>query len=391
METTHEGVEIVQAEIVEPLARRDEQLRQFQLIVGGAVDQALDERDKREADERSKTEATPESRARAWSVTPENTRVGYLRDFARFVEWCAERGERVGTPLKPKDDADAIERASEIEAAFAPATAALVVSYVLDMDKRGKAITTIGRAAAAIGAIHYRFGHKKPTRSERVRDELSYLRKKQKHQPKRAKALELEHVLQVMALFEPRDTLHKLRNAALFATWINFGLRRVEIHKLRREHVSIEWSKKLKERALTLTIHESKTDQEAKGATLAVGGREARSLCALRAVEDWLAATDEQQKGDSPLFPKMRGEVVYPAPMSLRTLDLLVKRVAKKADLEGSFSTHSLRAGCATSLYSLGVEESAISRHLRHKSVTVTRIYDRPSNQLGRDPFRGKL
>ena len=95
--------------------------------------------------------------------------------------------------------------------------------------------------------------------------------------------------------------------------------------------------------------------------------------------------------GDGPLFPKMRDEVVYPEPMSLRTLDLLVKRVAKKADLEGSFSTHSLRAGCATSLYSLGVKESAISRHLRHKSVTVTRIYDRPSNQLGRDPFRGKL
>ena len=320
-----------------------------------------------------------------------NTRIGYQRDWQRFVEWCAERGTVVGILLEPRDDADAIARASEIEASFAPATPALVVDYILDLDKRSKAITTIGRAAAAIGTMHARFGHKKPTRSERVRDELSYLRKKQKHQPKRAKALELDHVLQVMELFEPRDTIHKLRDAALFAVWINFGLRRVEIHKLRREHVSIEWSKKLKERALTLTVHESKTDQEAKGATLTVGAREARSLCALRAVEDWLAATDERQKGDSPLFPKMRGEVIYPEPMSLRTLDLLVKRVAKKADLEGSFSTHSLRAGCATSLYSLGVEESAISRHLRHKSVTVTRIYDRPSNQLGRDPFRGKL
>jgi len=64
--------------------------------------------------------------------------------------------------------------------------------------------------------------------------------------------------------------------------------------------VSIEWSKQLKERALALTIHESKTDQEAKGKTLAVGAREVRELCALRAVEDWLAATDDQQKEDSP-------------------------------------------------------------------------------------------
>ena len=79
-----------------------------------------------------------------------------------------------------------------------------------------------------------------------------------------------------------------------------------------------------------------------------------------------------------------------PSKIGLRTLDLLVKRVATQANLEGSFSTHSIRAGTATSLYSLGVEESEISRHLRHKSVTVTRIYDRPSNQLERDPFRSR-
>jgi integrase len=172
--------------------------------------------------------------------------------------------------------------------------------------------------------------------------------------------------------------------------WANFGLRRVEIHKAKREDVSIEWSKKLQERAFTLTIPESKTDQEAKGEAITIGAREVRWFCALRAVEDWLAATDGAPD-DGPLFPKMRGEVIYPEPMSLRTLDLLVKRVAKKANLEAEFSTHSLRAGCATTLYSLGVEESVISRHLRHKSIAVTRIYDRPSNQLERDPFRGKL
>jgi hypothetical protein len=224
MDTTHEGVEIVQAEIVAPseaaLAvvpeRERRALAVVKTMVGEAVKEALDERETREAAERAESEATPESRARAWSVTPENTRTGYLRDFARFVAWCAERGERVGIPLEPKDDADAIERASEVEAAFVPATAALVVDYILDMDKRGKAITTIGRAAAAIGTMHARFGHKKPTRSERVRDEISYLRKKQKHQPKRAKALELDHMSRVMELFEPRDSIHKLRDAALF-------------------------------------------------------------------------------------------------------------------------------------------------------------------------------
>jgi len=239
--------------------------------------------------------------------------------------------------------------------------------------------------------MHARYGHKKPTRSERVRDELSYLRKKQKRSPKRATAMELDHLLQVMALFEPRDTLHRLRDAAIFATWWNFGLRRVEVSKLRREHVGIEWSKKTKERALSLLIHQSKTDQLGEGKTLTIGVREMRELCALRAVEDWLAATEDQLDDDAPLFPKMRGEVIYDAPMSLKTLDLLVKRVAKRANLEASFSTHSLRAGCATSLGSLGVELSRIQEHLRHESSKTTRIYIRPSDGLDRDPFRSKL
>ena len=110
-----------------------------------------------------------------------------------------------------------------------------------------------------------------------------------------------------------------------------------------------------------------------------------------RAVEDWLAATDDQLEPGDPLFPKMRGEVIYPEPMSLRTLDLLVKRVAKRANLEAEFSTHSRRAGCATSLGSLGVELSRIQEHLRHESSKTTRIYIRPSDGLDRDPLRKRL
>ena len=87
----------------------------------------------------------------------------------------------------------------------------------------------------------------------------------------------------------------------------------------------------------------------------------------------------------------MNGETVTSEPMTLRALDLWVKRVAKKAQLDGSFSTHSVRAGTATSLYSMDVNETQIQNHLRHKSATTTRCYDRPSNQVTRDPFRKKL
>ena len=83
--------------------------------------------------------------------------------------------------------------------------------------------------------------------------------------------------------------------------------------------------------------------------------------------------------------------MLYPEPVSLRGLDLLIKRVAKQAKLDGSFSTHSVRAGCATTLYGLAVDETHIMKHLRHKDAKTTRIYDRPSNQVSRDPFRKRL
>jgi integrase len=83
--------------------------------------------------------------------------------------------------------------------------------------------------------------------------------------------------------------------------------------------------------------------------------------------------------------------VAYPSGTASNRTEEGFASIAKQAGLEESFSTHSPRGGGATALYSLGVEESAISRHLRHKSATTTRVCDRPSNQLEHDPFRSKL
>jgi site-specific recombinase XerD len=118
---------------------------------------------------------------------------------------------------------------------------------------------------------------------------------------------------------------------------------------------------------------------------------DAPTLCAVRAVRTWLDATEGKLGPGDPLFCKMRGSVVYREPMSLRTLDLLIKRIAKQAGLEGAFSTHSLRAGFATSAKSLGGDPYRIQQHLRHESMKTTKIYFRAEDELEDDPLMGKL
>ena len=57
----------------------------------------------------------------------------------------------------------------------------------------------------------------------------------------------------------------------------------------------------------------------------------------------------------------------------------LVKRLARRARLEGDFSGHSLRAGFATSAAAAKASLDAIARTTRHKSLSVLMGYVRPA------------
>ncbi len=114
-------------------------------------------------------------------------------------------------------------------------------------------------------------------------------------------------------------------------------------------------------------------------------------MCA-GAVQAWLEATACELGQGDPLFPRIRRDVIYRESMSLRSLDLLVKKAAVEAGFEEhEFSTHSLRAGCATFLLDEGVELMRVQDHLRHKDSKTTRGYYRPENRLDRDPMDGLL
>jgi integrase len=126
-----------------------------------------------------------------------------------------------------------------------------------------------------------------------------------------------------------------------------------------------------------VTIRRSKTDQEAKGAEIAVPYVANRSLCAARAVKAWLDASGITSGQVFRTFSLQR--TMLDQPIGGRDVANLVKKLADKARLEGDFSGHSLRAGFATSAAAAKASLDAIARTTRHKSLSVLMGYVRPA------------
>ena len=114
---------------------------------------------------------------------------------------------------------------------------------------------------------------------------------------------------------------------------------------------------------VAIIIRGSKTDQQKAGAkrTLIATGCE---LCPVRTLATWL-----DMKGWHP----NSGEFVFNRRIAYR-INHTLKELAKEHGLdETRFSTHSLRAGCAATLYAAGIDPIDIQRWGRWKSAIYMR------------------
>lgn len=142
---------------------------------------------------------------------------------------------------------------------------------------------------------------------------------------------------------------------------------------------------RFEKRGLAVTIRRSKTDQEAAGVELAVPYVANGSLCAARAMRAWLDASGIDRGPIFRTFSLQRQ--MLPTPIDGLDVANLVKKLARKARLDGDFSGHSLRAGFATSAAAAKASLDSIPRTTRHKSLSVLMGYDGPlpaSAPLGR-------
>jgi site-specific recombinase XerD len=280
----------------------------------------------------------------------EATRRAYKSDFGIFRAWCAERNV---SPL--------------------PASPSPTAAYLAWEAERGSKPSTIGRRVAAIRYAHKLAGLAVPTDDERVRATVRGIRRTHGAAPVKKAPATADRVLRMVAAHP--TSLNGLRDRALLLLGFAGAFRRSELVALDCEDVE-----EITE-GLRVTIRHSKTDQEGRGATMAIPrGVAACPVIALRA---WL---DAAKITTGPIFrPVAKGGRLQAGRLSDRSLAKIVKANAKRVGFDPAlFAGHSLRSGFLTSAAARGASIFKMMDVSRHRSVDTLRGYVRDA-ELFRD------
>ena len=264
------------------------------------------------------------------------TRKAYWKDFEIFGVWCQERGLDV-----------------------LPASAESVAAYLAFEARRGTKPSTIGRRCAAIRYVHSIGGHAIPTADERVKAVVRGIRRAHGVAPRRMSPATSECVIAMAP--RPDGSLVALRDRALLLLGFAGAFRRSELVAL--DVADIEEVAE----GLRVTIRRGKTDQEARGAVIAIV--RGKIACPVAALTAWL---DAAEITEGPLFrPIRRGGHVQPARLTDRSVANIVKQHAERAGLDPAlFSGHSLRAGFLTSAAKRG---ASLFKMMATSSASVNR------------------
>jgi integrase len=276
----------------------------------------------------------------------ENTRRAYRAGWNDFAAYCGANGLEL-----------------------LPASPQTVALYVTSLAERAK-LATIRLYLVAIAQNHKERGLGSPVAHEMVRRVVRGIARTIGASQTRKSAVTLDHLRAI--LLEVRgDDLKARRDRAIVLLGFAAALRRSELVALCVEDLRFE------KRGFVVIIRRSKTDEEAKGAEIAVPYVANRSLCAVRAVKAWLDASGVTA---GPLFRSFSLQRQMQATaIDGRDVANLIKKLTSKARLDGDFSGHSLRAGFATSAAASKASLDAIARTTRHKSVSVLTGYVRPA------------
>jgi site-specific recombinase XerD len=252
-----------------------------------------------------------------------------------------------------------------------PAAPELVAIYLAREAERGLSPSAVNLALAAIGWMHRRAGRQPPQKTERgtvIADVMAGIRRSSARAPRRKSAADGDVLRDVFRMIEG-DALPERRDRALLALGFAAALRRSELVALDRADL-----RRVPE-GLRVTIRRSKTDQEARGAEIAVP--DGRRLRPVALVEAWLTAAGI---GEGPVFRRLSkdGTKVLAAPMSDRAVARVVQRRVAAAGYDpAAFAGHSLRAGFLTSAARAGASIFKMREVSRHRTLQVLADYVR--------------
>lgn len=275
------------------------------------------------------------------------TREAYQADWSAFEAWCQSQA------------LDAL-----------PASVHTLELYLTRLAKCGRKASTIRRARVSIGLAHAYADVARPDRHPRIRTlERGIGRVHGVHEEGAPPLLDEQLALVVRTLGRsPRDD----RDRALLLLGFAAAMRRSELSGLDIPDVTFT------ETGLELRVRRSKEDQLGRGAVTQVPLGSHPDTCPVRALKLWLGRVGRPA---GPLFRVIRGTIIEHERMHPKAATRAVQRAVARAGLAPVYSSHSLRAGLATSAYAHGATEREIQLQGRwrdarslHRYIQIERV-----------------
>lgn len=251
-----------------------------------------------------------------------------------------------------------------------PASEIDIANFLSKQNKLGKAPATLERYANSLHMWHRYHNLPSPVKTMAVRSVIRGIKKSRDTRQASAPALRLKELHRMLDSID-RDTLHGLRDSALFLLCFYGAFRRSEVVVLAYD--DLEW----RPEGVIVTLHYSKTNQsghiETKSIMRAPPGTQ---YCPVAMLERWLTASKIQKgaifRGVSPIGRIGAGR------MTAVALAARMKLVLSAADLtmEG-YSPHSFRAGFITEAYLRGKSDVQIKRVSGHRDQRSLEKYIR--------------
>ncbi len=249
------------------------------------------------------------------AATADNTRKAYRSAIRQFEKW----GGRL------------------------PASSQVIVNYCLAkapvLNPR-----TLDLHLTALGQWHRVQGIANPVQEAIVLKTMEGIRRVHGKPKRKAKALRLEHIAQIINYLEQRpDSLKKWRDIALILTGFFGALRRSELVSITLEELNWE------PEGLLILLPKSKTDQSSQGLLRALPYAEHECVCPARAIKKWLEISGISE---GVLFrPVNRWDQINNKALNPNSINALLKSIGQNCgfDFVSDLSSHSFRRGLSTS------------------------------------------
>ena len=158
-----------------------------------------------------------------------------------------------------------------------------------------------------------------------------------------------------------KKTLLGTRDYAILKVFLNCGLRKQELINLDVKDFCNE------DNNYWLIVH-------GKGNT--VDEQDLMNMHVIEAIKKYLAKAGHGDDPNAPLFQPLKGKnKLSTLRLNRRSVDFLIKKYSKQAQLTKSVHAHTLRHTFGTQLQSITKDVIIVQRAMRHRSLSSTMIY----------------